>query len=227
VPDFGEEREDAHTDFNDLAYLSGGKAVVDAIAAASEADALFEKWLLTDPHTAHSPTVVKELAALKQSDAVFYERLLVKLKKAGVRTGPLDREVRSTVKSATPQTESQRTTELYPHWEVEAWPEPVETDVLVRAITEQITRYVATLDDRAIVPALWVMVSYVHDLASHSPLLMVTSPEADSGKTTLLGVIGYLARRALLTVDISGPGFSDLLRNGSRRLSSTKPIRRS
>jgi hypothetical protein len=31
----------------------------------------------------------------------------------------------------------------------------------------------------------------------------VTSPEPDSGKTTLLGVIGFLARRALLTVSIT------------------------
>ena len=49
------------------------------------------------------------------------------------------------------------------------------------------------------------MGSYVHEVATHSPLLLATSPEADSGKTTLLGVTGFLAPRAMSSVDISGP----------------------
>src|SRR5262249_16744871 len=38
-----------------------------------------------------------------------------------------------------------------------------------------------------------------------SPILYVTSAEKDSGKSTLLGVVNFLARRSLQSVDISGP----------------------
>jgi len=93
----------------------------------------------------------------------------------------------------------------YPHWAVEPWPEPVDTGELLEEISSLITRYVATLEKRAIVPALWTMFTYVHDVSTHSPLLLVTSPEPDSGKSTLLGVLQYLARRALMSVSISGP----------------------
>src|SRR5262249_19389000 len=37
-----------------------------------------------------------------------------------------------------------------------------------------------------------------------SPILFVTSAEKDSGKSTLLGVVNFLARRSLQSVDITG-----------------------
>jgi putative DNA primase/helicase len=46
--------------------------------------------------------------------------------------------------------------------------------------------------------------SWVHERSAvHSPILMVTSVERDSGKTTLLGVLGFLIRRSLLSVSVS------------------------
>jgi hypothetical protein len=50
------------------------------------------------------------------------------------------------------------------------------------------------------------MLTWIHETAAvHSPLLLVTSPEANSGKTTLLGMIAYLGRHSLLSVSITGP----------------------
>ena len=44
----------------------------------------------------------------------------------------------------------------------------------------------------------------MHDAAAvHSPILLVTSAEANSGKTTLINVVGFLVPRALLCVEIS------------------------
>jgi hypothetical protein len=94
---------------------------------------------------------------------------------------------------------------LYEHWNVEPWHAPVDTVELLAAIREEIRRYVATLGERAIVPALWTMFTWVHETATHSPLLLVNSAEPDCGKTTLLGVISYLAWRPLTSVEISGP----------------------
>jgi putative DNA primase/helicase len=207
VPTFEtKDRGERDTDFNDIACLYGKKAVEEDIAKAADPDALLEKKLLDDPHSAHAPTMLKELAALKQSNVVRYEEFLAALKKKKVRVGVLDREIKGVIKTAADQSAPEKADELLlPHWIIEPWGEPVNTGDLLHAITQQISRYVATLENRALVPALWTMGSYVHEAATHSPLLLVTSPEADSGKSTLLGVIGFLAKRALLSVSISGP----------------------
>jgi putative DNA primase/helicase len=94
---------------------------------------------------------------------------------------------------------------LYEHWKVEPWSEPVDTDDLLLAIQDEITRYVTTLGARVVVPALWVMFTWVHEHARHSPMLLVNSAEPDSGKTTLLSVMSYLVWKPLTSVEISGP----------------------
>jgi putative DNA primase/helicase len=95
---------------------------------------------------------------------------------------------------------------LYEHWNVEPWPEPVEGSILLLTITERIRRHVVITQLQAIAVALWIMLTWVHEQAAvHSPILLATSAEANSGKSTLLGLIGFLARQALLSVSISGP----------------------
>ena len=50
------------------------------------------------------------------------------------------------------------------------------------------------------------MLTWIHeDAAIHSPVLLVTSPQPESGKTTLLKVVSFLARRGLASVSITGP----------------------
>jgi hypothetical protein len=95
---------------------------------------------------------------------------------------------------------------LYEHWNVEPWPKPIDGGILVRALTERVRRHVVMTTDQATAIALWVMLTWVHERAAvHSPLLLATSAEANSGKSTLLGLLGFLVRRALLSVSISGP----------------------
>jgi putative DNA primase/helicase len=95
---------------------------------------------------------------------------------------------------------------LYPHWVVEAWDESVEGSILLLAITERIRQHVILTQDQATAVALWIMLTWVHEQAAvHSPILLATSAEANSGKSTLLGLLGFLVRQALLSVSISGP----------------------
>jgi putative DNA primase/helicase len=95
---------------------------------------------------------------------------------------------------------------LYEHWNVEAWPEAVDGGVLLRALTERIRRHVIMTTDQVVAVALWIMLTWVHkEAAVHSPILLATSAEANSGKSTLLGIAGFLVRRSLLSVSISGP----------------------
>jgi putative DNA primase/helicase len=96
---------------------------------------------------------------------------------------------------------------LYEHWNVEPWDEPVDTGILLRTLTEAIRRFVFLSEDQAVAVALWIVFSWLHerdDFVTHSPILFVTSAEKDSGKSTLLGVVNFLARRSLQSVEISG-----------------------
>ena len=68
----------------------------------------------------------------------------------------------------------------------------------------QLRRYVVVHDDVAIAITLWLLFSWVHEVAVHSPLLIATSAEPDSGKSTLLGVLGFLVPRAYSAVELTG-----------------------
>ena len=76
------------------------------------------------------------------------------------------------------------------HWNVEPWHEPVNGRELVGEIAQRIKRHVIMKEDSLRTAALWVIFSWAHDAAVHSPILLVSSPEAECGKTTLLGLIG-------------------------------------
>ena len=93
---------------------------------------------------------------------------------------------------------------LHGHWVVEPWPDPVDGDSLLRDIIGRIRRHIVCSHDDALVIALWVIFSWVHEeVAIHSPLLLVTSAEPESGKTTTLNLVSYLAPRAIASVEIS------------------------
>ena len=94
---------------------------------------------------------------------------------------------------------------LYPHWKVKPAADKVDTGALLADIKAQIERYVATLGKRSIVPAVFTMFAWLHKDATHSPLLVATSPEPDSGKTTLVLLLMFMVRRGLSTVGITGP----------------------
>ena len=95
---------------------------------------------------------------------------------------------------------------LYEHWTVACWSEPVAGDELIQELIDLLGRYVVMTNEQALVAGLWILFTWLHEaVAVHSPLLLITSPEANSGKSTLLGVISFLARCALPSVSISGP----------------------
>jgi putative DNA primase/helicase len=92
---------------------------------------------------------------------------------------------------------------LHDHWLVEPWPEPVETDALVRDLCWRIHSHVVCSYEDMLAVSLWIMLAWSHEAATHSPLLLVTSAEPECGKTTMLGVVTLLAPRSISTVEIS------------------------
>jgi hypothetical protein len=118
-------------------------------------------------------------------------------KELGVPQEAIDAELeaRRDEKSAAP---------LHGHWNVEPWPEPVEGDSLLRDILRRVLRHVVCSHDDAVAIALWIMFAWVHDeVATHSPILNINSAEPESGKSTTLGLISFLAPRCVSSVEIS------------------------
>jgi hypothetical protein len=73
---------------------------------------------------------------------------------------------------------------------VEPWPEPVDTKELLADLAAQFHRYIVVRDDQALAIALWIMFAWVHDIATHSPLLTSRAPVPDAGKTASCSVLG-------------------------------------
>jgi putative DNA primase/helicase len=149
------------------------------------------------PNEAEIRAEINRLAAL--SDLVYQTMRRPTAARLNMTPAILDRYVRQARKAEDKKPEPP----LYPHWAVEPWPEEVETDALLRDITARIQRHIVCSNDTALASALWVALSWVHDAATFSPMLVVTSAEPMSGKTTLLRIISFLCPRSISTVEVS------------------------
>jgi hypothetical protein len=113
---------------------------------------------------------------------------------------------------------------LFGHWVVEPWPEAVDTGALILALIGRVKRHVILSDDEALAVALWILFAWVHETAAvHSPILLVTSAEANSGKTTLISVVSFLVPRGLMTTGISEAALFRSIEKWLRRSSPTRP----
>jgi putative DNA primase/helicase len=141
-----------------------------------------------------------EIMRLSQLSFLAYER---ERKRAATRLGiarvsVLDNAVnaRRAAQEAVPP--------LFPWWQVEPWPERVDGNDLVTEIMRHIQSHVVLSNEAVLAVTLWVLMAWAHDQAAvHSPILLITSAEANSGKSTLLGVISFLVPRSLPCVEIS------------------------
>jgi Protein of unknown function (DUF3631) len=78
----------------------------------------------------------------------------------------------------------------------EPWPEPVATRDLLNELTVQLKRYlVLPQPEAATAMVLWVCFSWVHDIATYSPILAITSADADSAKSTASQIIARLTQK--------------------------------
>ena len=90
-----------------------------------------------------------------------------------------------------------------PHWSVEPAEHPVKGGDLIKKVSRRIKRHVVMDDEQVLTVAIWVAFAWTHDAATHTPILCVTSPEAECGKTTLLGLLQLLTPKGMLFVDTS------------------------
>jgi hypothetical protein len=185
---------------------SGGGDILDWAAAGGTPEKLRElaeqalTWL---PHAAEPlPELGEKIDELARLSAIQYERQRKRAAKdLGVRGAVLDKEVEASRARIAEETGPKP---LFPYWLVEAWPEVVDGDALIRHIVRRVQRHVVLAPEQALTVALWVLQAWAHPGAAvYSPILMATSAEANSGKTTLLNVISFLAPRSLPTVGVT------------------------
>jgi hypothetical protein len=92
---------------------------------------------------------------------------------------------------------------LEPHWEVKPADDAIDPAQLFAEMEARILQHVVMSRDFAFVVALWIGQTWIHEHATYSPILAITSAERDSGKSTLMGLLRFLVRRSLLSVGIS------------------------
>jgi putative DNA primase/helicase len=138
------------------------------------------------------------IAALAELPPLTYlQQRLGAARVLGLPVGALDKLVRGAKASRSEPP-------LFRHWEVEPSGQPVDAEELLTRIVGRTRSHVVMTDDAARVAALWTVMTWVHEQAAvHSPILLVTSPEPNSGKSTLLGVLSFLVRRSLTSVGIT------------------------
>jgi putative DNA primase/helicase len=81
--------------------------------------------------------------------------------------------------------------------EVEPWPEPVDGLELANEIRAVIRRHVVLDETASLAVALWAMLTWVYESSRVLPILAVSSPTPECGKTTLLELLGELVQRAV------------------------------
>jgi putative DNA primase/helicase len=193
VVDLYPERTDGSDVSDWLVKDSVGVKLLAAVKDAPEWDP--ESAKDSSSSSADDAALIAELAALPPLD--YAKRRKAAAEKLGIRVTELDEAVKAARDSSPAES-------LYPHWDVEPVDEPVDPERLITDLTTRICSHIAMAPEAALVTVLWVILTWVHKQAViHSPILLVTSPEPNSGKSTLMGVLDYLAYRALSTVGVT------------------------
>jgi putative DNA primase/helicase len=186
VPDFGGNRPDGATDFNDMAMLCGLEAVKACIETAQpvgEPEAVPENVDFT-------------IASLARMSDVEYEHARTgAAKRMGMRTSVLDKLVQSERK--------EKASDGIGFDDVEPWPEPVNGAALLSGIADTIRRFIVCNNEMADAAALWVAMTWFIDAIQIAPLAVITAPEKRCGKSQLLAILGKLSFRPMVASNIT------------------------
>ena len=204
VPDFGPERPDGATDFNDLHVACGAGAVVACIEATrnGKAGAVTENAQATETNpnsgdTAPAETDEQAIERLAALTPMQYDRVRkAEAKRIGAQISTLDRMV----KAARGEVQSE---EAAPFEDVEPWPDPVDGSALLTEIARTIRRFIICDQETIAATALWCQTAWLADYVSVCPILLITAPEKACGKSQLLTVAGKLVPRPAQAAGVS------------------------
>ncbi|PWT80404.1 MAG: hypothetical protein C5B58_11730 [Acidobacteria bacterium] len=81
--------------------------------------------------------------------------------------------------------------------------EAVTSGAVLDEICETIGRFVWIKTSQRRAVALWIVLTYLHDAVDILPILLITSPEEECGKSTLLKLVLYLSNRSVPASNVS------------------------
>ncbi len=209
IPDFGTDRPEGVSDFNDLAAQCGKEAVKQAIASASaparaecqqdtESLPAVESATLGTPESATPATETDEqaIARLAALPLLEYDRARKAGAKAlGIRPDTLDKIVSD--KRGTADTGGMAFDE------VEPWPDEIDAGELLTEISATVRRFIVCDRETADTVALWVAMTWLMDVVQVAPLAVITSPEKRCGKSQLLHLLDKVTYRPMAASNIS------------------------
>jgi hypothetical protein len=131
------------------------------------------------------------------SELSYAQRRASAAKDIGIPVGTLDKLVRQARAKAAEEGEE------LPHWQVEPWPDPVDTSELLTELEREFRRYIVLPPGAFEALPLWVLHVWVHDAGDVSPFMVLVSPTKRCGKTSLLTILYYLTPRSELASNIS------------------------
>lgn len=88
-------------------------------------------------------------------------------------------------------------------WDTQPWLDPVTGSELLDDLALIVRKYLVLPAGAADAIALWTLFAHAHDAFCISPIMAVTSPTPECGKTTLLTLLGRLAPRPLPASNIT------------------------
>jgi len=199
VPDFGADRPEGATDFNDLAVICGAEAVQRAIANAGEPPRGEPQPGGSDAPVGESEGLLATVARLAGLHPLEYEQAReAQAQRLGVRVAALDKEVGNARRA---KQEEGGKAAMFPT--VEPCPEPVDGADLLDDLVDTIHRFIVCERHTAITAALWIVFTWVIGRVQVAPLAVITAPEKRCGKSQLLTLIGRLSRRPAWASNIS------------------------
>lgn len=202
LPDFGEDRPEGHTDFNDMAGVAGLNAVklaIDAAVPVLDHAGSDISVLNSAGDTNTAPETQKTIAEPTDADIerlallseLQYARKRTKQAKAwGLNVGMLDKLVKNA-------RSSKKESSQLPFKEVDPWPDPIDPAQLLDQVAGTIKRFIVLDDEQAHAAALWIAQTWFIDVVEYAPLALINAPEKACGKTQLLNVIERMTYRPL------------------------------
>ena len=148
-----------------------------------------------DPNDPDGDKAIYDLSKL--SEVAYQRRRKLAARKLGMTVAALDRVIKHARAQA-----NDDAAEL-PHWNVQPWPEAVETAALLDDIKAVFTRYIVLPKGAADAIALWVLHAWTVDAGEISPFLVLASPTKRCGKTSVLIVLMYVTPRSELASNIT------------------------
>lgn len=191
MPEFGNDRHDDQTDFNDLHQACGLDAVRTQLEAALQPHAKADSSAQDDAQAGtRTETDDQAITRLAKLSAIQYERIRIdEAQRLAIRPAMLDKLVKAEREKGADSDAGTGFEDIEPH------DLPVDGVDLLNEIARTVRRFIVC--DRHTVAAvtLWIAATWFVDSVQVCPLLMIDAPEKACGKSHLLTIVGRLALR--------------------------------